>query len=94
MPAVGQWLAEQRRRVGGPPDRHADMYGVDLERGIAELVLEATSFRFDGFGPDAGRGWRWFLLDRHDRLRQRSVRPGYGLDRDRRLLAVDKVAFR
>jgi len=24
-----------------------DMYGVDLERGIAELVLEATSFRFD-----------------------------------------------
>jgi alpha-glucoside transport system substrate-binding protein len=25
-----------------------DMYGVDLERGIAELVNEATSFRFDG----------------------------------------------
>ncbi len=24
-----------------------DMYGVDLERGIAELVAEATSFRFD-----------------------------------------------
>ncbi|MBP6016889.1 MAG: carbohydrate ABC transporter substrate-binding protein [Candidatus Promineofilum sp.] len=25
-----------------------DMYGVDLERGIAELVSQATSFRFDG----------------------------------------------
>jgi alpha-glucoside transport system substrate-binding protein len=25
-----------------------EMYGVDLERGIAELVAEATSFRFDG----------------------------------------------
>jgi len=25
-----------------------EMYGVDLERGIAELVNEATSFRFDG----------------------------------------------
>jgi alpha-glucoside transport system substrate-binding protein len=25
-----------------------DMYGVDLERGIAILVSEATSFRFDG----------------------------------------------
>jgi len=25
-----------------------DMYGVPLERGIAELVLKATSFRFDG----------------------------------------------
>jgi alpha-glucoside transport system substrate-binding protein len=25
-----------------------DMYGVELERGIAELVAEATSFRFDG----------------------------------------------
>jgi alpha-glucoside transport system substrate-binding protein len=25
-----------------------DMYGVDLERGIAELVNQATSFRFDG----------------------------------------------
>ena len=25
-----------------------DMYGVDLERGIAELVAQATSFRFDG----------------------------------------------
>jgi alpha-glucoside transport system substrate-binding protein len=24
-----------------------DMYGVDLERGIAELVAQATSFRFD-----------------------------------------------
>ena len=24
------------------------MYGVDLERGIAELVNQATSFRFDG----------------------------------------------
>ena len=25
-----------------------DMYGVDLERGIATLVSQATSFRFDG----------------------------------------------
>ena len=25
-----------------------EMYGVDLERGIAELVAQATSFRFDG----------------------------------------------
>jgi alpha-glucoside transport system substrate-binding protein len=25
-----------------------DMYGIDLERGIAELVTQATGFRFDG----------------------------------------------
>ena len=39
-----------------------DMYGVDLERGIAELVLEATSFRFDGsdlMPAEVGSGSFW-----------------------------------
>jgi alpha-glucoside transport system substrate-binding protein len=39
-----------------------DMYGVDLERGIAELVLEATSFRFDGsdlMPGEVGAGSFW-----------------------------------
>ena len=39
-----------------------DMYGVDLERRIAELVLEATSFRFDGSAvmpPEVGAGSFW-----------------------------------
>jgi alpha-glucoside transport system substrate-binding protein len=39
-----------------------DMYGVDLERGIAELVSEATSFRFDGsdlMPGEVGAGSFW-----------------------------------
>jgi alpha-glucoside transport system substrate-binding protein len=39
-----------------------DMYGVDLERGIAELVLQATSFRFDGsdlMPGEVGAGSFW-----------------------------------
>jgi len=39
-----------------------DMYGVELERGIAELVQEATSFRFDGsdlMPGEVGSGSFW-----------------------------------
>jgi alpha-glucoside transport system substrate-binding protein len=39
-----------------------DMYGVDLERGIAELVTQATSFRFDGsdlMPAEVGSGSFW-----------------------------------
>ena len=39
-----------------------DMYGVDMERGIATLVLEATSFRFDGsdlMPGEVGAGSFW-----------------------------------
>jgi alpha-glucoside transport system substrate-binding protein len=39
-----------------------DMYGVDLERGIATLVSEATSFRFDGsdlMPGEVGAGSFW-----------------------------------
>lgn len=39
-----------------------DMYGVDLERGIAELVSGATSFRFDGsdlMPGEVGAGSFW-----------------------------------
>ncbi|OHB66027.1 MAG: ABC transporter substrate-binding protein [Planctomycetes bacterium RBG_13_60_9] len=39
-----------------------EMYGVDLERGIAELVLDATSFRFDGsdlMPGEVGAGSFW-----------------------------------
>ncbi len=39
-----------------------DMYGVELERGIAELVAEATSFRFDGsdlMPGEVGSGSFW-----------------------------------
>ncbi|MGZ9234506.1 MAG: carbohydrate ABC transporter substrate-binding protein [Anaerolineales bacterium] len=39
-----------------------EMYGVDLERGIAELVQEATSFRFDGsdlMPGEVGSGSFW-----------------------------------
>ncbi|GAB4155297.1 MAG: ABC transporter substrate-binding protein [Candidatus Promineifilaceae bacterium] len=39
-----------------------DMYGVDLERGIAELVATATSFRFDGsdlMPGEVGAGSFW-----------------------------------
>ncbi|MCX6072059.1 MAG: ABC transporter substrate-binding protein [Chloroflexi bacterium] len=39
-----------------------DMYGVPLERGIAELVLKATSFRFDGsdlMPGEVGAGSFW-----------------------------------
>jgi alpha-glucoside transport system substrate-binding protein len=39
-----------------------DMYGVELERGIAELVTQATSFRFDGsdlMPGEVGSGAFW-----------------------------------
>jgi alpha-glucoside transport system substrate-binding protein len=39
-----------------------DMYGVDLEKGIATLVTEATSFRFDGsdlMPGEVGAGSFW-----------------------------------
>jgi len=39
-----------------------DMYGVELERGIAELVQQATSFRFDGsdlMPGEVGSGSFW-----------------------------------
>jgi alpha-glucoside transport system substrate-binding protein len=39
-----------------------DMYGVELERGIAELVTQATSFRFDGsdlMPGEVGAGSFW-----------------------------------
>jgi len=39
-----------------------EMYGVDLERGIAELVQQATSFRFDGsdlMPGEVGAGSFW-----------------------------------
>jgi alpha-glucoside transport system substrate-binding protein len=39
-----------------------EMYGVDLERGIAELVTEATGFRFDGsdlMPGEVGAGSFW-----------------------------------
>jgi alpha-glucoside transport system substrate-binding protein len=39
-----------------------EMYGVELERGIAELVNEATSFRFDGsdlMPGEVGAGSFW-----------------------------------
>jgi alpha-glucoside transport system substrate-binding protein len=39
-----------------------DMYGVDLERGIAEIVNQATSFRFDGsdlMPGEVGAGSFW-----------------------------------
>jgi alpha-glucoside transport system substrate-binding protein len=39
-----------------------DMYGVELERGIATLVLEATAFRFDGsdlMPAEVGTGSFW-----------------------------------
>jgi alpha-glucoside transport system substrate-binding protein len=39
-----------------------DMYGVDLERGIAELVSQATSFRFDAsdlMPAEVGSGSFW-----------------------------------
>ncbi len=42
-----------------------DMYGVDLEKGIAELVSEATSFRFDGsdlMPGEVGAGSFWEFI--------------------------------
>jgi alpha-glucoside transport system substrate-binding protein len=39
-----------------------EMYGVDLERGIATLVAQSTSFRFDGsdlMPPEVGNGTFW-----------------------------------
>ena len=59
--SAGGWLQN-----GGALAAHQtatpDMYGADLERGIAELVLGATSFRFDGsdlMPGEVGAGSFW-----------------------------------
>ncbi|MEW5956366.1 MAG: ABC transporter substrate-binding protein [Chloroflexota bacterium] len=59
--SAGGWLNN-----GGALAAHQtatpDMYGVELERGIAELVLQATSFRFDGsdmMPGEVGAGSFW-----------------------------------
>jgi alpha-glucoside transport system substrate-binding protein len=59
--AVKEWLA-----AGGALSPHLDAeldwYGDDLERGIAELVAEATSVRFDGsdlMPGEVGAGSFW-----------------------------------
>jgi alpha-glucoside transport system substrate-binding protein len=59
--SAGGWLAN-----GGALAAHLtatpEMYGQDLERGIAELVLQATSFRFDGsdlMPGEVGAGSFW-----------------------------------
>jgi alpha-glucoside transport system substrate-binding protein len=59
--SAGGWLSD-----GGALAAHQtatpDMYGVDLERGIAELVSQATSFRFDGsdlMPGEVGAGTFW-----------------------------------
>ena len=54
-----------------------DMYGVDLERGIATLVVTGDQLPLRRLGPDARRSRLWHLLDRHDRLRHRHGRPRY-----------------
>jgi alpha-glucoside transport system substrate-binding protein len=59
--SAGGWLAD-----GGALGAHLgttpEMYGSDLERGIAELVAEADSFRFDGsdqMPSEVGAGTFW-----------------------------------
>ena len=59
--SAGGWLQN-----GGALAAHQtatpDMYGADLEKGIAELVLGATSFRFDGsdlMPGEVGAGSFW-----------------------------------
>lgn len=59
--SVSGWL-----EGGGALSAHLsatpEMYGVELERGIAELVAEATSFRFDGsdlMPGEVGSGSFW-----------------------------------
>lgn len=59
--SVNGWL-----EAGGALAAHQtatpDMYGVELERGIAELVAEATAFRFDGsdlMPGEVGSGSFW-----------------------------------
>jgi alpha-glucoside transport system substrate-binding protein len=62
--SAGGWLNN-----GGALAAHLtatpEMYGVELERGIAELVLEATSFRFDAsdiMPAEVGSGSFWTAM--------------------------------
>lgn len=59
--SAGGWLSD-----GGALAAHEtstpEMYGADLERGIAELVQDATTFRFDGsdlMPGEVGAGTFW-----------------------------------
>jgi alpha-glucoside transport system substrate-binding protein len=59
--SAGGWL-ENGGALAAHQTATPDMYGAELERGIAELVLEATSFRFDGsdlMPGEVGAGSFW-----------------------------------
>jgi alpha-glucoside transport system substrate-binding protein len=59
--SVSGWL-EGGGALAAQQTATPEMYGVELERGIAELVAEATSFRFDGsdlMPGEVGSGSFW-----------------------------------
>ena len=59
--SAGGWL-ENGGALAAHQTATPDMYGVELERGIAELVQQATSFRFDGsdlMPGEVGAGSFW-----------------------------------
>ena len=52
-------------------DSSLDWYTNDpVDRGVAEIIQNATVVPLRCLRPDAGRGWRWFLLEDDDRLCQ------------------------
>lgn len=59
--SAGGWL-ESGGALAAHQTATPDMYGQDLERGIAELAAQATSFRFDGsdlMPGEVGSGSFW-----------------------------------
>jgi ABC-type glycerol-3-phosphate transport system substrate-binding protein len=57
---------------------NGETYGNETLKGEGEILLNATTFRFDGSDLMPGADGRRLVLDRHGRLRGRQVRPGSG----------------
>ncbi len=75
------------RRPGRPPDGHTRHVRRGPGARHRRTRPASHSLPLRRLRPDARRGRRWLLLDRHGRLCQRRRRPGHRPGRNRRLLA-------
>ena len=83
---VKGWLAAGGA-LGPQNDVTLDMYGVPLERTIAELAAAADDRPLRRVRPDARRGRLRLGVEGLHRLLLRRGRPGHGLEEYRRFVA-------
>ncbi len=72
------WMAQSGLPVGHEGRQRRRPTATTRCKDEGQILLNATTFRFDGSDLMPGADRRRRVLDRHGRLRQRQVRPGSG----------------